>query len=223
MSDGIDRAAALAFARDNVRREARALENLVGQLDEGFIEVVEQVLACTGKVITTGSGTSGIIAERLAHLLQVSGTQAFYLPSQDALHGGMGAASPDDLVIAFSKGGRTAELTELVTRLEARGTRVIAVTEYPERPFGQAASRVVRVVTDPADADPGGWLAFGSTLVVGAWGDALAATLMALREVDWNDVLEVHPGGVVGEQRELPDTLRLGDPEAASDDPGGAA
>lgn len=199
----------LSTARASIRREAQALANLEDQIDESFVEVVAEIQGCGGKVVTTGAGTSGIMAERLAHLLSVAGTPAFYLPSQDALHGGMGAVTPGDTVIAFSKGGRSAELTELVSRLVERGTRVIAVTESPQSPFAHAASRTVALRTDPVDADAGGLIAFGSTLVAGAWGDALAITLMALRGVSWDEVVHVHPAGVVGEQQDLPAAVTL--------------
>ncbi|RYZ29972.1 MAG: SIS domain-containing protein, partial [Propionibacteriaceae bacterium] len=181
-----DASAALSDARELVRREAQALAGLAEQLDASFVQVVETVLATTGKVVTTGTGTSGIMAERLAHLLAVTGTPAFYLPCLDALHGGMGAITPDDLVIALSKGGQSVELTELVTRLVERGVDVVAVTERPRSPFGSAATLVVTITTEPADADLGGLIATGSTLVVGAWGDALAAVLMQIRSYSWS-------------------------------------
>ncbi|MFV0434362.1 MAG: SIS domain-containing protein [Leucobacter sp.] len=202
----------LEHARAGIRREAQALSNLADQIGPDFVEVVGDVLACgdrNGKVVTTGAGTSGIIAERLAHLLSVSGTPSFYLPSQDALHGGMGAVTETDLVIAFSKGGRSAELTQLVSRLTERGTRVIAVTENPGSPFAEAATRTVHITTDPVDADAGGLIALGSTLVAGSWGDALTITLMALRDFSWEEVVQIHPAGIVGEQRDLPQAVTL--------------
>ena len=80
-------------ARAAIRREAQAVEGLGSQIDQTFAEIVQQILNLDGKIITTGTGTSGIMAERLSHLLAVSGTPAFYLPCLDALHGGMGAAA----------------------------------------------------------------------------------------------------------------------------------
>ncbi len=194
-------------ARESILRESQALANLAEQIDDSFADVVSAVQRCTGKVVTTGAGTSGIMAERLAHLLSVSGTPAFYLPSQDALHGGMGAVTSDDLVIAFSKGGQSVELTQLVERLVERGTDVVAVTERPDSPFAAAATRVVHLTTDPVDADAGGLIALGSTLVAGAWGDALTVTLMGLRGFSWEEVVQIHPAGIVGQQRDLPDTI----------------
>ena len=101
-----------------------------------------------GKVVTTGSGTSGIMAERLAHLLSVCGTPAVYLPSMDALHGGMGAITASDLVVAISKTGQSHELTNLVERLGPRGIHVVAVTESPDSPFATAAGSVAAAAAD---------------------------------------------------------------------------
>ncbi|MHC9043249.1 SIS domain-containing protein [Microbacterium saperdae] len=199
----------VSTARAVIEREARALSGVPAQIGPDFAQIVQAVLALDGKVVTTGTGTSGIMAERLAHLLAVSGTPAFYLPCLDALHGGMGAISTSDYVIAFSKGGRSDELIQLTSRLVARGVHVLAVTEKPDSPFATAASTVVRLRTDPVDADPGGLIAMGSTLVVGAWGDALAATLMRLRDHSWEDVVDIHPGGYVGVQHELPEDQGL--------------
>ena len=194
-------------AREVVEREAQALAGLVSQIDDSFAEVVRAVLATPGKVITTGTGTSGIMAERMAHLLAVSGTPAFYLPCLDALHGGMGAITSTDLVIALSKGGQSVELIELVTRLGERGIRVIAVTEDAQSGFATAAAMVAHIRTEPAEADLGGLIATGSTLVAGAWGDALAAVLMQLRGYSWSEVIDTHPGGIVGRQTELPEPV----------------
>jgi D-arabinose 5-phosphate isomerase GutQ len=188
----------VARARALVRREAEAVHALAAQLDDSFISVVERVRATHGKVVTLGAGTSGLVAERLAHLLSVCGTPAFYLPVLDALHGGVGAVTGDDVVIAFSKGGRSEELTALVALLEERGVDVVAVTEAPTSPFALAATTVVSLRTEPADADLGGLVATGSTLVASAWGDGLTAVLMELRGHTLRDVVAAHPAGVVG-------------------------
>ncbi|WP_374009548.1 SIS domain-containing protein [Leifsonia sp. LS-T14] len=199
----------LAAGRRAVEREAQAVAGLASQLDESFVTIVRTVLATPGKIITTGTGTSGIMAERLAHLLAVSGTPAFYLPCLDALHGGLGSVTAGDYVIALSKGGRSSELVELTEKLVERGIPVVALTENADSPFAKAATTIVRVQTSPIDADPGGLIAMGSTLVSGAWGDALASTLMRLRNHSWQDVVDIHPGGIVGLQKILPVELTL--------------
>jgi arabinose-5-phosphate isomerase len=179
-------------------RESAALSALVGAVESSVVAVARQMIDVSGKVVTTGSGTSGIMAERLAHLLSVCGTPAVYLPSMDALHGGMGAITASDLVVAISKTGRSQELTNLVERLERRGIHVVAVTESPDSPFAVAASSVAALPPTPADADPGDLIAMASTLAVGAWSDAVAVVTMSMRGHTVGDVIDSHPAGGVG-------------------------
>jgi D-arabinose 5-phosphate isomerase GutQ len=185
-------------------RESAAVAALVGNTEKSLVDVARRVLATQGKVVTTGSGTSGIMAERLAHLLSVCGTPAVYLPSMDALHGGMGAITPSDLVLAISKTGRSSELTELVHRLVARGVDVIGVTEQPESPLSDAATVVALLPPTAPDADPGDMIALASTLAVGAWGDALSVVTMSMRGHTLRDVVDSHPAGGVGHRGHLP-------------------
>lgn len=208
----------LRVARTVIEREASAVAGLASLLDADFAALVERILTLRGKVMTTGVGTSGIMAERLAHLLAVTGTPAFYLPCLDALHGGMGAVGPDDLVIALSKGGQSEELTQLARRLRERSVHLVAVTEAPSSPFAEAASTVMTIATEPAEADLGGLIATGSTLVAGAWGDALAAALMARRRYSWEDVISTHPGGIVGQQTAVPEHPGTDGPDRADED-----
>jgi D-arabinose 5-phosphate isomerase GutQ len=174
------------LASDVLSRESNALAALVASVETGVVGIARRVLATPGKVVTTGSGTSGIMAERLAHLLSVCGTPAVYLPTMDALHGGMGAVTASDLVLAVSKTGRSSELTSLVERFVRRGVDVVALTENADSPFAQAATEVVALPPTPPDADPGDMIAMASTLAVGAWGDALAVvpTMNAVLGVD---------------------------------------
>src|ERR1700712_1947103 len=157
MSAGDDDLTGLAGAV--LAREAHAVAALTGNVETQIVSVARQIVAISGKVVTTGSGTSGIMAERLAHLLSVCGTPAVYLPSMDALHGGMGAITASDLVVAISKTGRSQELTNLVERLGRRGIHVVALTESPDSPFAIAAGSVAALPPTPADADPGDLIA----------------------------------------------------------------
>lgn len=186
------------LAGNVLSRESAALSALVGAVESSIVTVARQMLATAGKVVTTGSGTSGIMAERLAHLLSVCGTPAVYLPSMDALHGGMGAITMSDLVVAISKTGQSQELTNLVERLGNRGIHVVAVTESPTSPFARAAGSVAALPPTPADADPGDMIAMASTLAVGAWSDAVAVVTMSMRGHTLGDVIDSHPAGGVG-------------------------
>jgi D-arabinose 5-phosphate isomerase GutQ len=194
----LDDAALQRLAHTVLVREASSLSTLADTVEPSVVRVARAMVDTTGKVITTGSGTSGIMAERMAHLLSVCGTPSLYLPAMDALHGGMAAISNDDLVLAISKTGRSTELTQLTSRLVARGIRVIAVTEAADSPFAQAATDVAVLPATAPDADPGNMIALASTLAVGAWGDAVSVVAMALTGHTLHDVVDSHPAGGVG-------------------------
>jgi D-arabinose 5-phosphate isomerase GutQ len=95
----------LERARQVIDVESAAIASVSASLDQAFVAVAEVLLACEGKVLITGSGTSGTIAMRAAHLFSVGGTPAFYLSPSDGLHGGLGVLKKGDVVVALSKGG----------------------------------------------------------------------------------------------------------------------
>ena len=190
-----------AEARDLVRRESAtvgAIADLVG--NEAFTRVIDLLLATTGKVITAGSGTSGTVARRTAHLLSVCGTPALYLNPTDGLHGSLGAVAAGDVVIAFSKGGGTGELTEFASRAQQRGAKAIAVTCREESALVELAD--ITVLIPAGDSDPGNAMAMGSIFAMSSWTDALSISLMSLRGYTWEEFLFTHPGGRVGEETE---------------------
>jgi D-arabinose 5-phosphate isomerase GutQ len=187
----------LDLARALVHAEMRGLAGLEAQIDERLLKVARQLLETKGKVLTAGVGTSGETARRMAHLLSVTGTPALFIHPADALHGGLGAVTADDLVIAISKGGLTAELNEFARRARKRGAFVVVLTGDHSTELGGLGSLTVSL-TSPMDGEPGGMVAMGSTLLMSSWGDALAVVTMELRRYGWDQVLATHPGGAVG-------------------------
>jgi D-arabinose 5-phosphate isomerase GutQ len=190
-------------AREFVAAEAAALADLVPQLDETFVRVAHMLQGVVGKVVLTGAGTTGYMAHRTAHLLSVSGTPAFYLNPTDALHGSMGAVREEDVLIAISRGGESAEVNELVRLLQVENVAVVGITCAPESTLSRSADIAV-VLRETPDADPGNLLAMGSTLVQGAWLDALTLVLMRARRFSWEKVHASHPSGAVGLLSTLP-------------------
>jgi D-arabinose 5-phosphate isomerase GutQ len=203
----------LVAAREAVQREAAGVLAVADQLDQTFLQAMDLVGRCEGKVFVSGSGTSGAIARRMAHLLSVCGTPAVFMPAMDALHGSMGAMVSGDVLIGISRGGETAELSDLAQRVQRRGVPVIALTEASGSTLAGIADLTV-VFPDGEQADPGGVIAMGSTLAVAAWGDALAYVLMRRTGYGWAQVLETHPAGAVGQLAELPDALPALDGDA---------
>jgi arabinose-5-phosphate isomerase len=195
----------LADARAVIHREGNATFGVADQLDNSFVRAVEMVLDCRGKVIAAGSGTSGSVARRMAHLLSVCGTPALFTHPMDGLHGSLGAVSDQDMIIAVSRDGGSGELNDFARLAQQRGAPVLSLTSRTDSPLGQLADLSVRIVTK--DADPGGVIAMGSTLAAAAWGDALAITLMRPRGYSWSEVLFTHPAGAVGQLIDTPAEL----------------
>jgi D-arabinose 5-phosphate isomerase GutQ len=196
----------LAAARERVAETRATLESLDEAIDDSFIAAVRLIRRASGKVVTVGVGTSGPVARRMAHLLATSGTPAVYLHPGDALHGALGAITAGDVILAMSKGGQSAEMNDFVTRARRRGAGIVALTANPASPLGQLADVTVRL-PDVAGGDPGGVIAMGSSLLASAWGDALAIVLMRITGYGWDQVLDSHPSGAVGEIRQLPEAL----------------
>jgi D-arabinose 5-phosphate isomerase GutQ len=205
----------IAAARALVEREAAAVAAVADRLDEHFVAAARLLLGVTGKVVTAGVGTSGPVARRMAHLLSTSGTSAFFLHPADALHGSLGAVGKGDVVVAISKGGRSAELNEFAARAKTLGAALLVLTVVPDSPLGRLGDVTVRLPETP-EADPGGVVAMGSSLVAAVWGDALAIVLMRLTGYGWAEVMHAHPAGAVGQRAGLPDELPLLAPPAAA-------
>jgi len=196
-------AAVLDAARDFVTAEAQAVLDISEQIDESFVRAAALLLHSTGKVVVTGAGTSGFVARRAAHLFAVSGTPAFFLSPTDGLHGSLAALSPDDVLIALSRGGSSEEVNNLSARLQHQGVRVVALTFNASSTLAENADIAVTFRPFTA-ADPGGLIAMGSTLAHSAWLDALAMVLMRARQYSWDKVHYSHPGGAVGAVTTLP-------------------
>lgn len=187
----------LPLARAVIEREARAITGAAAQLDGRFDEAVQLLLGCTGHVLVAGVGTSNAVALRLAHLLSCCGTPALFLHPADSLHGGAGAVTERDVVVAISKGGESGEVNGLARIARQHGARVLAITARPESTLGSMAS-VVLEVTAPEDVDPHGMIATGSSLVNAAVGDALCIALLEARGYGRAAFEATHPGGAVG-------------------------
>lgn len=197
----MDASRVVEVGRVRIDAEIDALAQVKTAICASLPAAVSLILGCRGKVIPVGIGTSGTMARRLAHLLAVTGTPAIFLHPADGLHGGLGAVGEGDVVVSISKGGQTSELTEFTRRAKARGAAIIVLTGDVDNEFTALGDVTVRLPT-PVDADPGGAIAMGSTLIVAAWTDALAAALMDARRYSWSQVLFTHPGGAVGAMTE---------------------
>jgi arabinose-5-phosphate isomerase len=188
---------AIERGRSAILGESRMLQELADQLDASFTRAVELMAGCTGHVITSGVGTTGMIARRLAHLLSNVACPALFLHAGDSLHGSSGAVRPEDVLVLLSKSGETMETCKLAQLVAGRQAPIITLTARPESSLGRLSSVVLRVET-PDEVDPyDGLMSVGSTLAMGAMCDALVFAVMDARQAPKDQFIHGHPGGVI--------------------------
>jgi D-arabinose 5-phosphate isomerase GutQ len=188
----------LQQAQTQIRAEGEVIMEVADQLGPTFVEAVLLVSQCTGVIMTTGSGTSGTIARRMAHLFATCGMHAFFTHPADALHGPSAGVAPGDVLIALSKAGKSAEINEFARVAKERGGKVICLTWEPESPLGKL-SDVVLVIRPGVRGEGEGVLPFGSTLANGAVGDALCLAAKNLRGFDLATLTQTHPSGATAD------------------------
>lgn len=196
-----DRQAWLNTARQTLRIETEALERLRDSLDEdAFCRAVDLILSRPGRrVIVTGVGKSGHIAHKVAATLSSTGTPAIYVSAAEGVHGDLGMIQPEEVVLAFSFRGESAEVTALLPALLRLRTPLVAITGRPDSTLARH-SAVVLCVPVEREACPHNLSPTASTTAMLALGDALAMTIMKARRFGPQDFALRHPGGSLGRQ-----------------------
>ena len=215
----------LTLARDVLDTEIQGLGAVRDQLDGGFLAALELMVACTGRVVVTGIGKSGLVGRKIAATLSSTGTPAFFLHPVEGAHGDMGMIRAEDVVLAISNSGDTEELNAILPTLRSLGAAVVAMTGNPDSTMGRLADAVVRVKV-PREACPFDLAPTASTTATLAVGDALAVCLMELKSFDSADFRRVHPGGALGKRlcRPVDELMHVaGLPVAGADMPLGSA
>jgi arabinose-5-phosphate isomerase len=204
-----------SMSRDTARRvleiEADAIRELIPRLDGSFDRAVETLLACPGRVVATGMGKSGFIAQKVSATLASTGTPSLFLHPAEATHGDLGRIVKGDVLLAVSNSGDTAEILALVAWLKRLGAPVIALTGDPHSPLAQAAD-VHLDVSIRAEACPLGLAPTASTTAALAMGDALSMALLERKGFTVDDFAVLHPGGRLGKKLlRVEDLMHTGD------------
>jgi len=185
----------IEYGRTVIEAEAAALGCLA--LDAAFATAVEWILACRGRVVVTGMGKPGFVAQKLSATLASTGTPSHYLHPAEAAHGDLGRVTRDDLVLALSNSGETEELLRLLPALRRIGARVVALTRDAANPLARGSDLVIRLGAIE-EACPMGLAPTASTATLLALGDALAMTVLKNRPFDREEYALYHPGGKLG-------------------------
>ncbi len=187
----------LTLARETLHKEAEALMHMATELDEQFVGAVDRILACTGKVILTGMGKSGLIGRKIAATLASTGTPSFYLHPGEAFHGDLGMISSEDVVLALSHSGETDEVLKIVPFIHSNGNVLISITSNPESTLAKNSDLHLNACVKE-EACTLHLAPTTSTTAQLAMGDALAIALMKARDFTAMDFARLHPGGSLG-------------------------
>ncbi|MDQ3802988.1 MAG: KpsF/GutQ family sugar-phosphate isomerase [Acidobacteriota bacterium] len=202
-----------AQVQDLLRMEAEAVAQAAARLDPAAVErAIELLAACRGKIVTVGVGKSANIAQKVAATLTSTGSPSVFLHPSDALHGGMGLVTGEDVTVVLSNSGETSEVVELLPYLQHRRTPIIAVVGNLNSTLARRADAVLDASVDQ-EACPLNLAPTTSTTVALAIGDALAMTLMRVKRLTPEDFALNHPGGRLGKRLTLRvcDLMRGGD------------
>lgn len=176
---------------ENRFKETRFLENFVG--------AVEEIFKCRGKVIVTGIGKSGIIAQKIVSTFNSTGTSSIFLHSADSLHGDLGVVKKEDVILIISKSGDTSEIKQLIPSLKQLNTKIISMLGNIESELA-VLSDIVLDASVKEEACPHNLAPTSSTTAALVLGDALAIALLEKREFTSENFAMVHPGGNLGKR-----------------------
>jgi len=187
----------LRRARDVLDIEARGILSLIERLDESFVQAVDILYGCKGKVVVTGMGKSGLICRKIAATLSSTGTPSLFLHAGDGIHGDMGMIMKGDVVLAVSNSGETDEILKLLPIIKRLGLKLIVMTGNPNSTLSRAGDVILNAAVKE-EACPLGLSPTASTTAALAMGDALAVVLLEKRGFREQDFALRHPGGILG-------------------------
>jgi len=198
-------------ARKVLEIEAQAIRDLVPRIDATFDRAVDVLFRCTGRVVVTGMGKSGIIAQKVSATFSSTGTPSLMLHPADAIHGDLGRIVKGDVVLAISSSGDTEEILALLPTIKRMGAPLVAMTGNP-RSVLAASADVPLDVSIRQEACPLGLAPTASTTAALALGDALAMSLLERRGFTVEDFAVLHPGGELGRKLlRVEDLMHTGD------------
>ena len=193
-------------AREIIEREARALDSLSKNIPDGFYTAIQLILDREGALIVTGVGKAGWIGQKISASLASTGTVSHFLSPSEAYHGDLGRIGPNDIVLALSNSGETAELLQILPQLNQFGIPVIAMTANRESTLAECSD----VVLDYGKQNEACYMGLApttTTTTMLALGDALTLVVARSRGFQPENFAQFHPGGSLGKQLSLVDDM----------------
>ena len=192
----------IAEIKDVVDIEIAGLLVLKDNVNMEFKKAVEAICNCEGKVILMGMGKSGIIAQKISSTMSSTGTPSIFLHPAEGMHGDLGIVAAQDIVIAIGKSGESDELKTILPQLKKMGVKIIAITANGDSELARL-SDIVLDIGDAREACPFNLATTSSTTATLVVGDAIAITLMKMKEFKVENFAFFHPGGRLGKRLTL--------------------
>ena len=201
----------LKRAKEVIRIEAQAIQDLVRHIDGHFLKAVDLICKCRGRVVVTGMGKTGIIGRKIAATLSSTGTPSLWMHSAEAVHGDLGQVTRQDILIVISSSGETEETKRLLPIIKKIGVKIIAMTGSAKSDLARH-SDVVLDVSVKKEGCPLGLAPMASATATLAMGDALAACLIDRKGFKKEDFAFYHPAGSLGRKLllKVEDIMRKG-------------
>ena len=177
--------------------EAKAIEELVSRLDSRFTKALDILYNCTGRIVVTGMGKSGLIGKKISATFASTGAPSFFLHPAEGIHGDIGMVMQDDVILAISNSGETDEIIALLPIFKRRSLKIICLTGKHDSTLSRN-SDVVLDVSVKEEACAMNLVPTASTTATLAMGDALAVALFEKRGFREEDFALYHPGGALG-------------------------
>jgi len=202
----------LTRAKKVFRIEAGAIQNLAKRLDDNFLRAVDLLFHCKGRVVLTGMGKAGLVAQKISATLSSLGTPSLWLHPAEALHGDLGRVTKEDVVLAISSSGETEEISRLLPLIKRIGAKLIAFTGNLKSSLAKYAD-IVLDISVKKEACPLGLAPTASTTAILAMGDALAVAVLEKKGFRKEDFALLHPGGNLGKRLllKVEDIMRKGE------------
>ncbi|MDX1701096.1 MAG: KpsF/GutQ family sugar-phosphate isomerase [Melioribacteraceae bacterium] len=182
--------------------ELAAIKELLGRVDDSFVEAVRLIYSSSGRVVFTGMGKSGIIARKIVATMNSTGTAAIYMHPTDALHGDLGMVRKGDIAIIISKSGATEEISNLVSMFKRMDVQIIGMLGDPMSNLANDCNIVLNTNVKE-EACPHDLAPTASTTAALVLGDALAVAILELRGFTAQDFAMLHPAGSLGKRLSL--------------------
>ncbi|MDR0453636.1 MAG: KpsF/GutQ family sugar-phosphate isomerase [Deferribacteraceae bacterium] len=187
----------LSFGKYTLEVEKNAIDSAAAKLDGNFVKAVDFIMKCRGRVVVTGMGKSGHIAQKIAATLSSTGTPSFFMHPAEGVHGDLGMLVRGDVVIALSYSGETEEIKSILPIIKRLELPLISITGNVNSVLGRKSDAVLDGNIEK-EACPMNLAPTSSTTVALALGDAIAVALVECRDFKAEDFALVHPSGALG-------------------------